>query len=73
MDRYFCRSQIPTNTMNEKPTIEKPVTAPHVCKLIGISRPALYKYSKAGVFRAHKLGSKVFYLESEVMEDLKKC
>jgi predicted DNA-binding transcriptional regulator AlpA len=59
--------------MNDKTIIEKPVTAPHVCKMIGISRPALHKYSKAGVFRAHKIGSKVFYLESEVMEDLKKC
>ncbi len=59
--------------MNEKSIIEKPVSSDYICKTIGISRPALYKLSQAGVFRAHKLGSRVFYLESEVMEDLKKC
>ena len=59
--------------MNEKSVIEKPVTAPYICKMIGFSRPALHKWSKAGIFRSHKIGGKLFYFESEVMEDLKKC
>ncbi|MCX6249044.1 MAG: helix-turn-helix domain-containing protein [Bacteroidetes bacterium] len=59
--------------MNEKSTIEKPVSAPFVCKMIGVSRPALHKWSKAGIVRSHKIGGKLFYFESEVMEDLKKC
>jgi len=59
--------------MNEKSTFEKPVTAPYVCKMIGVSRPALHKWSKAGIVRSHKLGGKLFYFESEVMEDLRKC
>jgi predicted site-specific integrase-resolvase len=59
--------------MNDKPILEKPVTAPYICKMVGISRPSLHKWSKEGIVRAHKLGSKVFYFESEVMEDLKKC
>lgn len=53
--------------------IEKPVTAKYVCKIIGVSRPALHKWSKEGIIRSHKLGGKLFYFESEVMEDLKKC
>lgn len=59
--------------MNEKTTIEKPVTAKYICKIIGVSRPALHRWSKAGIVRSHKLGGKLFYFESEVMEDLKKC
>ena len=59
--------------MNEKSIIEKPVTAQYICKMIGVSRPALHKWSKDGIIRAHKLGGKLFYFESEVMEDLKKC
>jgi len=58
---------------NEKSTIEKPVTANFVCKMLGVSRPALHKWSKAGIVRSHKLGGKLIFFESEVMEDLKKC
>ena len=59
--------------MSEKSIIEKPVTANFVCKMIGVSLPALHKWSKAGIVRSHKLGGKLFFFESEVMEDLKKC
>ena len=59
--------------MNEKSIIEKPVTAPYVCRMIGVSRPALHKWSKAGIVRSHKIGGKLFFFESEVMEDLRKC
>ena len=59
--------------MSEKQNFEKPVTATFICKMIGVSRPALHKWSKARIVRSHKLGGKLFYFESEVMEDLKKC
>ena len=59
--------------MSEKSLIEKPVTAQYICKMIGVSRPALHKWSKERIIRSHKLGGKLFYFESEVMEDLKKC
>jgi predicted site-specific integrase-resolvase len=59
--------------MNEKKIFEKPVAALYVCELIGISRPVLHKWSKTGIVRSHKVGGKLFYFESEVMEDLKKC
>jgi predicted site-specific integrase-resolvase len=59
--------------MGEKSIIEKPVTAKFICKIIGVSRPALHKWSKEGIIRSHKLGGKLFYFESEVIEDLKKC
>ena len=59
--------------MIEKAKIEKPVSSDYVCKLIGVSRPALHRWSKAGIMRSHKVGGKLFYFESEVMEDLKKC
>jgi predicted site-specific integrase-resolvase len=52
---------------------EKPVNAHYICKLIGVSRQALHKWSKAGIVRSHKLGGKLFYFESEILEDLKKC
>ena len=53
--------------------IEKPVTAKYVCKMIGVSRPVLHRWSKAGMVRHYKLGGKLFYFESEVIEDLRKC
>jgi len=57
----------------EKSIIEKPVNAHYICKTIGVSRPVLHKWSKSGIVRSHKLGGKLFFFESEVMEDLKKC
>lgn len=59
--------------MIEKSIIEKPVSAEFICKIIGVTRPALHKWSRAGILRYHKLGGKLFYFESEVMEDMKKC
>ena len=53
--------------------IEKPVTAKYVCTIIGVSRPALHRYSKSGMVRSYKMGGKRFYFETEVMEDLRKC
>jgi len=58
--------------MMKSSIIEKPVSAHYICKIIGVSRPALHKWSKAGIVRSHKLGGKLFYFESEVMEDLKR-
>jgi predicted site-specific integrase-resolvase len=59
--------------MDKMLRIEKPVTAKYVCKIIGVSRPALHRYSKSGIVRSYKLGGKLFYFETEVMEDLRKC
>lgn len=59
--------------MKEKSILEKPVTAKHVCKIIGVSRPSLHRWSKTGIVRSHKIGGKLLFFESEVMEDLKKC
>ena len=58
--------------MNPKSSFEKPVSANYICKMIGIGRPALHKWSKAGIVRSHKLGGKLFYFESEIYEDMKK-
>jgi hypothetical protein len=59
--------------MSEKTIMEKPVTARYICKMVGVSRPSLHKWSKERLIRSHKLGRKLYYFESEVMEDLKKC
>ena len=59
--------------MNEKSSFERPVNAKYICKMINVSRPSLHRWSKAGMVRSHKIGGKLFYFESEVIEDLKKC
>ena len=59
--------------MNEKSMLEKPVTAKYICKMIGVSRLALHRWSKLGTIRSHKIGGKLFFFESEVNEDLHKC
>ena len=59
--------------MNKMARIEKPVTANYICKMMGVSRPALHRWSKTGIIRHYKLGGKLFYFESEVIEDLRKC
>jgi predicted site-specific integrase-resolvase len=59
--------------MSEKSIIERPVSADHICKMIGVSRQALHRWSKAGIVRSHKIGGKLIYFETEVMEDMLKC
>jgi predicted site-specific integrase-resolvase len=59
--------------MSEKSIIERPVSANYICKMIGVSRPALHRWSKAKIVRSHKIGGKLFYFETEVMEDMRKC
>jgi predicted site-specific integrase-resolvase len=41
--------------MIEKAKIEKPVSSDYVCKLIGVSRPALHRWSKAGTLKSFKI------------------
>jgi len=52
--------------MSEKSIIEKPVTAYYICKMIGVSRPALHKWSKAGKLCAHiNSGANYFILKAK--------
>ncbi len=61
-----------SNEMNPKSSFEKPISANYVCKMLGIGRTSLHKWSKDGVIRSHKLGGKLFYFESEIIEDMRK-
>lgn len=68
----FAAHQI-VKFMSEKKIFEKPVTAKHICKMIGVSRPSLHRWTKIGKVRSHKVGGKLLFFESEIMEDLKRC
>lgn len=58
--------------MNPKTSFEKPISANYVCKMLGIGRTSLHRWSKVGIIRSHKLGGKLYYFESEIIEDMRK-
>jgi hypothetical protein len=52
---------------------EKPITAKQVLQIIGGTRPWLHKMTKKKIIRGHKVGGRLIYFESEVMEDIRKA
>jgi excisionase family DNA binding protein len=57
---------------NNKPTTETYLTRDNVAKLLSISLVTLWKYTKEGLIPAYRIGSKVRYKESDVVDALKR-
>jgi len=47
------------------------LTRDDVIKLFGISSVTLWKWTSKGVIRHHTLGKRVYFIESEICEDIK--
>lgn len=70
--------EVLTEVMNQKPdskTIPEfqgdRLTKPQAAKLIGISTPTLDKRIKEGKFKQYNVGTRKYFLKSEVIESLR--
>jgi hypothetical protein len=52
---------------------EKPIPEKEACKILNKSRQSLIKYRKSGRLRYHRIGREIYYLQSEINEDLKRA
>lgn len=48
------------------------LTRAAVMQKFGISSVTLWKWTSKGIIRHHRLGKQVYFLESEICEDIKK-
>ncbi len=55
---------------NVKPD-EKPISERLACEILGKSRQSLAKYRKSGKLRYHTIGREIYYLQSEINQDMK--
>jgi len=60
---------IPAIIKNEP---EKPLTQAEAVKFLGKSRQTLIKWRKAGIIRSYRLGGRLYFKSSELLEALKK-
>lgn len=50
---------------------EKPISEKQACEKLGKSRQSMAKYRKTGKLRYHTIGREIYYLQSEINEDMK--
>jgi len=50
---------------------EKPISEKQACNILSKSRQSLAKYRKSGKLRYHTIGREIYYLQSEINEDMK--
>lgn len=58
---------------NKYETTEKEILSrKDLMDMLGKSSPTIWKWVKQGLIREHRLNRTVYYLKSEVLEDIKK-
>jgi len=58
---------------NKYETTEKEILSrKDLMDMLGKSSPTIWKWVKLGLIREHRLNRTVYYLKSEVLEDIKK-
>lgn len=61
------------NDKTETAIAEKEILSrKELTEFLGKSQPTIWKWVKQGFLREHRLGRTVFYLKSEILEDIKK-
>lgn len=61
------------NNANKDKTEEKEILSRNdLMVLLGKSAPTIWKWTKLGLLRQHHMNRTVYYLKSEVLEDIKK-
>ena len=53
-----------------EPTTEKLITRIEVAKMLGVTLPTVYDWTKKGIITAYRIGNRVRYKEAEIMETL---
>lgn len=61
------------NNIEKEKTEEKEILSrKELMELLGKTSPTIWKWAKQGFIREHHLNRTVYYLKSEVLEDIKK-
>ncbi|PTT77197.1 MULTISPECIES: helix-turn-helix domain-containing protein [unclassified Chryseobacterium] len=53
-----------------EPASEKLITRIEVAKMLGVTLPTVYDWTKKGIITAYRIGNRVRYKESEIMQTL---
>ena len=56
--------------VNLKPTTDKLLTRKEVANFLNISLPTLHDWTKSGRIKAYRIGSRILYKSSEVIDSL---
>lgn len=51
--------------------VEQPISQPEAIRFLGKSRQTLISWRKKNIISAHKMGGRIFYLKSELLNALK--
>jgi len=65
-EKVFGRLQL-----NPQTEVELPIGADEACKVLGISKPTLYKYTSQNIIPFHKREQKLVFFQSEIIDWLK--
>ncbi|PTT74106.1 MULTISPECIES: helix-turn-helix domain-containing protein [unclassified Chryseobacterium] len=57
-------------TKPAEPAIEKLITRIEVAKMLGVTLPTVYDWTKKGIITAYRIGNRVRYKETEIMQTL---
>lgn len=60
------------NTDKYETTDKEILSRKDLMKMLGKSSPTIWKWGKQGFIREHRLNRTVYYLKSEVLDDIKK-
>lgn len=64
--------RVPQQPQPLKQEIEKPIPQNEAFDFLGKSRQTFYKWRRKGLIEGHKLGGRIFYFKSELIEALNK-
>jgi ACT domain-containing protein len=68
---YLIEKAVKEITKRLKRTKEKKLLSEDdACKFLGLTRQTLHAYRKAGKITYHVLGSRIYYLESELIDEM---
>lgn len=57
--------------INQKPKPTKLLSVDDACDFLHVSKPTLHLWTNNGTVKAHRIGSRKLYKESELLESLK--
>lgn len=64
-------SKVTQATPEASNSTEQPISQPEAIKFLGKSRQTLVAWRRKGVISAHRLGGRIYYLKSELLEAMK--
>lgn len=59
-----------TNVIADLEIDKKPISEKEACEMYGKTRQTFSSYRKKGKIRYHRMGREIYYIQSELLEDL---